>query len=226
VEFLLLVVNRETDEVQRFDQTIELDLREETRAQLLASGMPIVREFELAPGRYLVKLVVREQYGQRIGTVTHELVVPEPGALRLSTPVLTDAARAAPGESGPRLVLKTQRAFPVGALLACQYEVYNAKASESGGKPQVSAGHTILRSDGKTVLEAPETPINAPSGGIGRTVLFSLEGFEPGEYRVVLKVKDEIADRTVEEAVPFVVTDPRAPSGTPAQTTSSPAVVP
>jgi VWFA-related protein len=226
VEFLLLVVNRETDEVQRFDQTIELDLREETRAQLLASGMPIVREFELAPGRYLVKLVVREQYGQRIGTVTHELVVPEPGALRLSTPVLTDAARAAPGESGPRLVLKTQRAFPVGALLACQYEVYNAKASESGGKPRVSAGHTILRSDGKTVLEAPETPINAPSGGIGRTVLFSLEGFEPGEYRVVLKVKDEIADRVVEEAVPFVVTDPRAPSGTPAQTTSSPAVVP
>jgi hypothetical protein len=74
------------------------------------------------------------------------------------------------------------------------------------------------------VVEAPETAIDAPGRGIGRTVLFSLEGFEPGEYRVVLKVRDEVAGQAVEDVVPFVVSEPRAGSGASAPPGGSPAV--
>jgi VWFA-related protein len=220
VEFLLLVANRKTDEVQRFDQTIELNLREDTRAQLQAAGMPIVREFELAPGRYAAKLIVREKNSDRIGTVAHEFVVPEPGGLRLSTPLLTDSARGG-GQAGPQLVMKAQRAFPAGAMIACRYEVYGAKLSESDAKPHVSGGYAILRQDGTVVSETPETAINAPNGSVVRTLLFSLDGLEPGEYRVQLKVKDEVAGKSVEEMVPFVVTAARASAQVPGKPAST-----
>jgi len=213
VEFLMLVDDGGAEAVERYDQTIELNVRGDTRSQLTASGMPIVREFERAPGRYLAKLVVRERNGQRLGTVSHAFVVPEPGRLRLSTPVLTDEARVTPGQATPTLVLKAQRAFPAGALLACQYEVYGAKASDADGRPHVSGGHAILGSDGTAVQEQEPTAINAPSGGIGRTVLFSVDGLAPGAYRVVLRVKDEVADQTVEEVVPFEVTGAPVASG-------------
>ena len=206
VEFLLLVANRKTDEVQRYDQTIELNLREETRAQLVASAMPIVRDFELAPGRYIVKLVVREKNSGRMGTVAHEFNVPELGTLRLSTPIITDKAREASGQTVPQLVMRTQRAFPTGTYVACQYEVYGAKSSDADGKPHVSGGYAIQRADGTLVSETPATAINALSGGVVRTLLLSLDGFAPGEYRVVLKVKDDIADQGVEAVEPFVVT--------------------
>jgi hypothetical protein len=221
VEFMLVVANRETDEVERYDQTIELNLRAETRAQLLVSGMPIVREFEVTPGPYVAKLVVREKNSGRLGSVTHEFNVPESGSLRMSTPVLTDEVRQEPGLAMPKLVMKAQRAFPAGAYLACQYEVYGAKVSESDNKPHVSGGYAILRSDGTPVLEVPETAISAPSGSVARTLLFSLEGLEPGEYRIVLTVKDEIADQVAKDEVPFVVTEARAAPSASAQSPGS-----
>jgi VWFA-related protein len=218
VEFLLLVANRATDEVQRYDQTIEMNLRAETRAQLATWSLPIVREFELAPGRYVVKLVVREKNSGRMGTVAHEFTVPEPGTLRLSTPIVTDAFQKAPGQATPQPVMRAQRTFAAGSHLGCQYEVYGAKAGESDGKPRVSGGYAILRADGTVVSETPATAINAPAGPIVRMVVFSLAGFEPGEYRVVLKVRDEVAGQDVEVTEPFVVTAARAASGDSAQT--------
>jgi hypothetical protein len=182
--------------------------------------MPIVREFELAPGRYVAKLVVREKNSGRLGTVAHEFVVPEPGGLRLSTPVLTDSARGA-GQAGPQLVMRAQRTFPAGAYLACQYEVYGAKPSESDAKPHVSGGYAILRQDGTVVSETPETAINSPNGSVSRTLLFSLDGFEPGEYRVRLRVKDEVAGKAVEDLVPFAVTAARASAQVPGKPAST-----
>ena len=222
VELLLLVANRKTDDVQRYDQTINLNLREETRAQLMASSLPIMREFELTPGRYFVKVVVRERNSGRMGTVAHEFTVPELGTLRLSSPVITDTFREVPGQTMPQLVMKAQRTFAAGGPLACQYEVYGAKVSPSDGKPHVSGGHAILRSDGTVVREIPATAINASSGGVARTVLFSSANLEPGQYQVVLKVKDEVAGQTVEAVEPFVITGPRATSRSPAQTPSTP----
>jgi VWFA-related protein len=212
VEFMLVVANRETDAIDRYDQTIEMDLRDETRAQLLASGMPILREFELAPGRYVAKLVVREKNTGHLGSVTHEFDVPQTGILRLSTPVLTDSLKQVPGQATPQLVMKAQRTFPAGTYLACQYQVYGAKAGDADGKPHVSGGYSILRADGTSAVDVPETPINAPSSTVARTVLFSLDDFAPGDYRLVLKVKDEVAGQAVENVVPFGVAEARAAS--------------
>jgi VWFA-related protein len=212
VEFLLLVADRATDEVQRYDQTIELNLRPETRAQLQASSLPIRRDFELPPGHYLVKLVVREKNSARTGTVSYDLTVPEPKGLRLSTPVLTDTLREVPGQALPRPVMKAQRTFASGSRLVCQYDVYGAELGQTDQKPHVRGGYALLRADGALVAEAAATPINAPTGAVNRILGLSLAGLEPGEYRLALRIEDEVAGRKIEVVEPFAVSAAAAPA--------------
>jgi VWFA-related protein len=54
-------------------RVIDLSLREQTLARLLASGMPVEETFNLPPGRYVVRVVVRDSEGAamaaRNGTV-------------------------------------------------------------------------------------------------------------------------------------------------------------
>src|SRR5204863_1975333 len=90
LEFLLVAAHRETGEYYRYDQKIDMNFRPETREKLLSSWFPIMRDFELPPGGYQAKIVVRDQNSGRVGTVSHEFTVPDLGAWRISSLILTD----------------------------------------------------------------------------------------------------------------------------------------
>jgi hypothetical protein len=173
----------------------------------------MTREFELAPGSYQAKLVVRERNGGRLGSVAHEFTVPSAGPLRLSTPILTDTFEERTGQARPELVLRAQRAFRRDGTLACHFEVYGAKRGESDGQARVSAGHSIVRADGTVVREAPLSAIAASTGSMTRLLAFPLAGLEPGDYRLVLRVKDELAGQSLEVAEPFSVVAADAAAG-------------
>ena len=57
LQMLLVTANRETGEFWRYDQRLDLKLSAETRDQLSRTWLPVVRDFELAPGRYEAKIV-------------------------------------------------------------------------------------------------------------------------------------------------------------------------
>jgi hypothetical protein len=207
VDFLLVVAHRETGEYFRYDQKVELKLLPETREKLTKTWLPIVRDFELAPGGYQAKIVVRDKNNGKIGTVVHDFTVPELAPFRASSPILSDTLQPAP-EGGPatRAQVLARRSFAPGATLYCQFEVYGADKDKTTGMPQVSAGYVVRRSDGSVLTKVDPTPIRPTSlGKLSRLVGTSLEGATPGDYELVLTLKDELAGKTIEVKEPFAV---------------------
>jgi VWFA-related protein len=204
--FLIEAQHRESGEYYRYDQKIEMSLLPETRRKLERDGYPVAREFTLPPGAYQAKIVVRDLNSDKVGSVVHEFEVPKVGALRVSTPVLSNTLEQ--GEDGSRRpVLQVQRAFATDSTLYCQYSVYGAAKAETGSlMPRVTAGYEIRRTDGVVFKRSAPTPINPTSvGALLRLNGIALRGAVPGEYDLVLTVKDELSGNTVEVREPFEI---------------------
>ena len=205
LQYLLVVANRDTGEHFRHDENVELRLSPATRESLARSGYLVARPFELAPGGYQAKIVVRDKNGGRVGSVTHEFDVPKLDALRTSTPLLTDQVQ--PGADRPRPVLRVRRTFAPGSTLYCEYEVYGAALPSPTASPQVVAGYEIRRADGGVVTRVDPTPIRPSSlGKVSRLIAAPLWRVPPGHYQLVLQLRDELARRDLEVREDFEVT--------------------
>lgn len=205
LQTLLVVVHRNTGEVHRQDQAVEMTFRPETLEGLEDRGYVIARSFSLAPGVYQARIVVRDRNGGRIGTLVHEFEVPELEGFRTSTPLLTDAMQSAPGGS-LHPVLRLDRRYSPESTLYCEYEVYQATPDEKTGMPRVIAGYEIRREDGGLVSRVAPTPIRPSSlGKVSRIVAAPLWEVPPGRYELVLRLRDELAGRDLQVREPFEV---------------------
>jgi hypothetical protein len=197
VEFLLVVAHRDSGEFNRYDQKIDMNLRPETKAKYVKTWFPIQRDFELLPGAYQAKIVIRDKNSSKVGTVIHDFEVPDLATWRISTPVLTDSTQPPqPGQQNgpPKLIMLARREFETGARLFCQFDVYNPTKDKATGMPKVTAGYTIRRkSDGLVFLKVAATMIQPTSlGRLSRMVGPPLDNAEPGEYEFELNLKDEL----------------------------------
>jgi VWFA-related protein len=214
LEYLLVVAHRESGEYFRYDQKVEMKLRPETRERLNRTWYGVVKDFELAPGGYQAKIVVRDKNTAKIGTVVHEFEVPELTQFRVSTPVLTDVVQPSEeGQNVPRPLLLARRTFGAGAVLYASFEVHGAAKDKKTGMPVVSAGYVIRRREGGVVTQAPPTLITPTSlGKVSRMIGAPLEA-GPGEYELVLTFNDTIAGKTLEVREPFSVAADAPPAG-------------
>jgi VWFA-related protein len=204
LELLLLVARVDTGEFTRFDQQLELGLRPETRARYERDGFPIHRELSLVPGRYQARIVARDRNGGAIGSLLHEFEVPPLAGLRVSSVALAlgSAATTAGPASAPEPTAR--RAFPAAGILHCRFEVSGAAAAAGG--PNVTAGFSIRRSDGRFLAAAAETPLRAASDGrLARGLGVPLDGAPPGLYEVIVVVTDLAAGRSAEAREAFEV---------------------
>jgi len=72
--------------------------------------------------------------------------------------------------------------------------------------PRVTAGYEIRRTDGAIFKRSAPTPINPTSvGALLRLNGIALRGAVPGEYDLVLTVRDELSGNTVEVREPFEI---------------------
>jgi VWFA-related protein len=206
LEFLMVAVHRETGEYFRYDQKIDMKLQPDTREKLLRTWLPIVREFELAPGAYQAKIVVKDKNGARIGTLMHEFEVPDLARFRVSTPVVSDLLQAGSEGAAPRPAPLARRSFTPASTLFCQYEVFGAEKEPATGMPRVTAGYQIRRADGGVLTEMEPSLIKPTSlGKLMRLVGTPLERATPGAYELVLSLKDEVSGKTLELREPFTV---------------------
>jgi VWFA-related protein len=221
LEFLLIVSHRETGEFHRYDQKIDMNLRPETRGRYAKAWFPVMRDFELLPGGYQAKIVVRDKNATKVGTVIHEFEVPDLASWRVSTLVLTDATQPqppnAPQNAAPKLQLIARRTFESGSRLFCQFDVYNPQKDKQTGMPRVTAGYTIRRkSDGMVFLKVQPTMIQPTSlGRLSRLIGPPLEGAEPGDYEFELNLKDELANKIMDLKEDFTVVSPATAGSTP-----------
>jgi VWFA-related protein len=204
LEFLLLVAREDTGEFTRFDQQFEMSLRPETRARYEREGFPITREVPLTPGRYQARIVARDRNGGAVGSLLHAFEVPELEGLRVSSVALATGLREATAGAAPAPTARRQ--FVAAGVLHCHFEVYGAATVAATGRPNVTAGFSIRRSDGKFLAAVPETPLQAaPDGTLARGLGVPLDGAPPGRYEVIVVVTDLAAGRAAEAREPFVI---------------------
>jgi VWFA-related protein len=212
LELLLVVTNRESAEFFRFDQQFAMNFKPDTRARYERTWFAMPRSLDLVPGSYQARVIVRDRNSGRVGSLTHDFDVPEAVGLRVSTPVLSDRLR---DEQGAAHVpeLTANRSFAPTGVLHCRFEVYGAGKDAKTGAPNVTAGFSIRRSDGKFLAAAPETPLaSAPDGSLSRSFGTNLAGAPPGHYEMIVLVTDLAAGTVAEAREPFTIAaTPAAP---------------
>ena len=206
LECLLVVVRREGGDFQRHDQKLELQLPPDVRASLEHKGLPVNKEFELGPGGYQARLVVRDTRNGTIGSVRHEFDVPDLRAWRTSTPVLSDTLEPKVDGAPLRPVIPARRAFAAGGTLYFQFEVYGSAPDPASGLPRVSSGFALRAADGTLVSQGAPVPIRpTPEGRLARLGGIPLKGMPPGQYELVLNLRDDVSGRAIDIREPFSI---------------------
>jgi VWFA-related protein len=207
LEFLLVVAHRESGEFFQYNQKVEMRLQPSTRDRLAKTWYSVIRDFELAPGGYQAKIVVRDKNTGRVGTVIHEFEVPDPAAFRTSSLLLSDTLEGGSENAAiPKPAFIARRDFPQGATVYGQFSVFGADKEKGTGMPKVSAGWEVRAQDGTVKQRVAPTVINPTSlGKLTRLVGTKLEGFDPGAYEFILTLKDEISGQNLELKEPFQV---------------------
>jgi VWFA-related protein len=203
LDTLAVTARRETADVFRNDQKVDLERKPGPVAS--PSWYTIVREFELPAGGYQAKLVVRDTTSKRMGTLSHEFVVPPLDALRISSPILTDTVQVAPG-GAPSAVILARRTFDVQKPFFCRFDVHGAATDPATRMPRVKAGHVLRRADGSVLSRSDPTEIAPTSlGGVSRLMQIPLTGMAPGEYQLELLVEDALSGRERKVVEPFTL---------------------
>jgi VWFA-related protein len=206
LEFLLVLMHREDGDFQRHDQKLELQLPADVRASLEQKWLPVNKEFELEPGGYQARLVVRDTRNGTLGSVRHEFDVPEPRGWRTSTPILSDALEPKVEGAPLRPVVPARRAFGPGAMLYFQFEVYGSAPDPASGLPRVTSGFAVENADGAVVSQGQAAPIRpTPEGRLARLGGLPLKGMPAGAYELVLTLRDEVAGRSMDVREPFSI---------------------
>ncbi len=178
---------------EQFEETVEV-----------RPGAPVVlaRQWRLPAGVWQLRVLAQDVSSGRIGTAVHTFEVPDPKAFRLSTPILTGEIDGEDGGARPRLTLG--RTYAPEGRLYCQFSVYGA-SGRPGAPPRVTSSWE-LRRGGQLVHEGASTAITpTPDGRLTRLFGLSLEGAEPGEYSLTLRVSDEGKGGTLVRTEEFTI---------------------
>jgi hypothetical protein len=199
------VADRDTPENQHLERRLDLSLPPDVRERVNKTWIPFFRDFELGPGAYQVRVLVREANGSRLGTVRQTVHVPPPDELRITSPVLTDTFEAPRQGTPPRPIPLARRDFRSGSTLLCAVEILGA-TSQPGAAPAVTLGYGVRRIGGPDLASVAPMPI--PPDESGRLILqipISLQGVAPGEYQLVMNVHEPSTGRGSELRENFTV---------------------
>jgi VWFA-related protein len=205
LEYMLVVAERASGEFHRFDQQFAMSFRPETRSRFTQTWFPITRELKLRAGAHQARIVARDKNSGRVGSLTYDFEVPPSSGLRVSTPILSDRLREEPG-GGKTPEPIARRTFAPSGVLHCRFEVYGAGRDAATGRPDVTAGFSVRRSDGRFLTAAAPTPlVPGPDGTLARALGLPLDDVPAGSYELIVVVTDIAAGAAAEVREPFVI---------------------
>lgn len=171
---------------------------------------------QLAPGDYLVHVGVLDEATARSGSRVTSLQVPsfDPGAFSMSSVVLhggaarSDQPGGAPGRAFQFGALdldpRSQHPFARTESLGVFFYVYGAASDPATGKARVTARYLFHRGERETAQTQPRL-LASTEGQAMASDEIPLQGFEPGEYRLTVLVKDETVGKFLERRASFRV---------------------
>jgi VWFA-related protein len=198
VEIAILAVDETAKLRDGGRDLLNLRLRPQTHALLTRNGVRILRRLEVPPGRYQLRIGVRDAGSGTVGSVLYDLDVPDfsKSALSMSGLLITSVSAAQIPTANPDPEFKevlpgsptSLREFPSGDVLSVFAEVYDNLARPPH---RVSIKSSVLADDGTVVFssegERRSEELNGKVGGYGHTVNIPLKGLAPGRY--VLRVE-------------------------------------
>jgi VWFA-related protein len=185
--------------------TVNLNMKPDTAKRVAATGFRVITSLDLAPGRYNLRIAVRESNTRKAGSVMFDLEVPDfaKEPLTMSDIALTSAHSGAAPTVRPKDPLEkllpgpltSYREFVTADELALFAEIYdNVKQAH---KVEINA--TVKAEGGTTVFQTREerdsSELKGSAGGYGFEARIPLKGFAPGLYVLRVDATQRLGDR-------------------------------
>lgn len=210
---------------QTFEDTVQVDVPAELLPKAVENASVYWKALPLKPNRYRLDVVVKDVNGDRVGTWSHSILVPEynEDKLATSTLILADQMepvpaksvgtgnfvigstkvrpRVAPADGKPVVFKRDQR-------LNFWMQVYNLGIDEKTKKASATVEYDVVNmATNKTLIKSVES--SEQMGNIGEQMTLqktlSASSLAPGLYRMSVKVNDNVSKQTVDPSVTFTV---------------------
>jgi hypothetical protein len=186
-------------------ENAKVQLRPASKAALAETGIRAVIEFELAPGRYQLRVAAQEKLTGRKGSVFADLDVPDLGTVRLgmSDMLLTSSsATRTPTPNNTSTIGKllptpttTSRVFSASDTLTAAASIYD---NDTRAPHRVDLKATV-RSDSGAQLFLKEdikesATMTGAKGGASWVIEIPLKGMAPGRYVLAIEANSRLKE--------------------------------
>jgi GWxTD domain-containing protein len=211
---------------QTFEDTVQDDVPPELLAKTLENASVYWKALPLRPGRYRFDIVIKDVNGDRMGTWSRGIIVPDMSddkGLTSSTLILADVMEKVPSKSvgagnfvigttkvRPRLdgADGTPAKFRRDQRLNFWMQVYNLGINEANKKSSAEIEYDIVNAaTKKPVVHTVETTDQLGNAGDQITLekSMSLASLDPGMYELTIKVNDNISKQSIAPTAKFLV---------------------
>ncbi len=210
---------------QTFEDTVQVDVPQELLPQTVERASVYWKALPLKPGLYRLDLVLKDVNGDRVGTWSKSIRVPEysDDKLASSSLILADQMEKVPAKSvgAGNFVIGTTKVrprveaadgkpatFKKDQKMNFWMQVYNLGIDDKTKKPSASFEYDVVNTaTNKPVLHVVETTEQMQNPGEQVTLekSFALAMLPPGLYSLTIKVDDKISKQAISPSTRFAV---------------------
>ena len=213
--------------IQTFEDTVQVDVPAELLPRTAENSSVYWKALPLRPGRYKFDVAVKDVNGDRKGSWSRGVVVPDysDDKLATSTLIVADQMESVPTKTigTGSFVIGTMKVRPRvapangkpatfkrdhDAKLNFWMQVYNLGVDEKTHKPSATFEYDIVNmATNKQVVQKTES--TDQMGNIGEQVTLqktiAAANLQPGLYKIEIKVNDNISKQTIDPSAVFAV---------------------
>jgi GWxTD domain-containing protein len=208
---------------QTFEDTVQVDVPEELLPKTAENSSVYWKALPLRPGRYRFDIVVKDVNGDRIGTWSKGVQVPEFSDDHLANSSLIVADQMEPvaaknvgtgnfvigatkvrprvSDGGKPVIFKRNQ------KVNFWMQVYNLTVDEKTHKPSATIEYNVMDANNKPVIHTVES--TETMGNVGEQVTLqktlSASNLQPGLYKIEIKVNDNVSKQSVDPSATFAV---------------------
>ncbi len=212
--------------VQTFEDTVQIDVPPELLPKTAENSSVYWKALPLriSQNRYRLDVVVKDVNGDRTGSWSRGIVIPDFSEEHLSNSTLIIADQMEPvaaknvgtgsfviGTTKVRPRVQTADGKPISfkrnQKLNFWMQVYNLSVDEKTHKPSATIEYNVTDANNKPVIHTVES--TDTMGNVGDQVTLqktlSAANLQPGVYKIEIKVNDKLSKQTVDPTATFAV---------------------
>jgi GWxTD domain-containing protein len=210
---------------QTFEDTVSVDEPAELLPKVLDHSAIYWKALPLRPGHYRLDVVVKDVNGDRVGTWSRGIIVPEYNEDKLATSslILADQMEKVPARNvgtgnfvigttkvRPRIASANGKPpmFKRDQKVNFWMQVYNLSVDQQSHKSNATVEYNLVNAaTNKAVIHTVESTAKMGNAGDQVTLEKSVpaSSLQPGLYRLSIKIDDNISKQTIGPSVTFAV---------------------